>query len=92
MQGFANGYLFGRLLYQLGVQPDVEKFEDKRTPDSMINNYTRLQVSWGAMPLLVHVACVWLFVAWTAMNLAASRCRPHLSGWASRLTPAWQTL
>ncbi|GIL73035.1 hypothetical protein Vretimale_4669 [Volvox reticuliferus] len=40
---FASGYLFGQLLNKYNLQPDVDHFDPKRMPDSMINNYTRLQ-------------------------------------------------
>ncbi|GLC51118.1 hypothetical protein PLESTB_000467700 [Pleodorina starrii] len=40
---FASGYLFGQLLNKYNLQPDVEHFDSKRMPDSIINNYTRLQ-------------------------------------------------
>lgn len=46
-QDFASGYLFGQLLNKYNLQPDVEHFDTKRMPDSMINNYTRLQVRSG---------------------------------------------
>ncbi|EFJ52136.1 hypothetical protein VOLCADRAFT_103155 [Volvox carteri f. nagariensis] len=40
---FASGYLFGQLLNKYNLQPDLDHFDPKRMPDSMINNYTRLQ-------------------------------------------------
>ena len=43
-QDFANGFLFGQLLNHYSLQPDFDKFEDRRAPECMVNNYTRLQV------------------------------------------------
>eukprot|EP00983_Pelagomonas_calceolata_P074489 1152579-Pelagomonas_calceolata.AAC.6 len=48
-EDFANGYMFGQLLHHYNMQPDFDKFEDRRAPESMVNNYTRLQV---------HHACI----------------------------------
>jgi len=42
-EDFANGYMFGQLLHHYNMQPDFDKFEDRRAPESMVNNYTRLQ-------------------------------------------------
>mmetsp|Transcript_35241 Transcript_35241/g.78424 ORF Transcript_35241/g.78424 Transcript_35241/m.78424 type:complete len:1824 (+) Transcript_35241:146-5617(+) len=46
---FANGYLLGQLFHQHGMLPDFDKFEDNRTPDSMVNNYTRLQPTFSRL-------------------------------------------
>lgn len=35
--------MFGQLLEHYSMQPDFDKFDVKRTPDAMINNFTRLQ-------------------------------------------------
>ncbi|KAL6765964.1 protein associated with central pair microtubule complex [Haematococcus lacustris] len=40
---FASGYLWALLFQRFGMQPSVDKFEDRRMPDAMVNNYTRLQ-------------------------------------------------
>lgn len=47
LQDFASGFAFGQVMQTYGVQPDFERFEYKRTPDAMVNNYTRLQASTG---------------------------------------------
>lgn len=44
-QDFASGFMFGQLMQTYGMQPDFEKFDPKRSPDAMVNNYTRLQAS-----------------------------------------------
>ena len=44
MQHFANGYWLGEMLSKLNLQPDFDRFEDRRTPDAMLKNYARLQV------------------------------------------------
>eukprot|EP00955_Chlamydomonas_euryale_P065098 359155-Chlamydomonas_euryale.AAC.2 len=43
-QDFASGFAFGKVMQTYGMQPDFDKFEMKRSPDAMVNNYTRLQV------------------------------------------------
>lgn len=43
-QDFANGFLFGKLLYHYNLQPDLASFIDKGKPDAVIKNYVRLQV------------------------------------------------
>lgn len=43
-QDFASGYKFGQLLHFFQLQPDFDNFQATRSPDAMINNYTRLQV------------------------------------------------
>ncbi|KAF5829801.1 hypothetical protein DUNSADRAFT_15464, partial [Dunaliella salina] len=48
-EDFANGYMFGQLLHRYNLQPDFDKFEDRRAPESMVNNYTRLQVLFHAL-------------------------------------------
>ncbi|KAG1668074.1 hypothetical protein FOA52_010484 [Chlamydomonas sp. UWO 241] len=46
-QDFASGFMFGQVMQKYGMQPDFEKFEGgQRTPDAMVNNYTRLQASF----------------------------------------------
>jgi hypothetical protein len=49
-QDFSTGYMFGQLFYSFNLQPDFEQFEPKRTPDGMINNFSRLQV-WCTAPV-----------------------------------------
>ena len=44
MQHFANGYWLGEMLSKLNLQPDFDRFEDRRTPEVMLKNYARLQV------------------------------------------------
>lgn len=44
VQDFSNGYMFGQLFHSFNMQPDFAKFEAKKLPDAMINNFTRLQV------------------------------------------------
>ncbi|GFR40940.1 hypothetical protein Agub_g1600 [Astrephomene gubernaculifera] len=46
---FASGYLFGQLFSKYNLQPDAEHFDAKRMPDSMINNYTRLQPTFNKL-------------------------------------------
>lgn len=55
MQDFASGYTFGQLLYSFNLQPDFEHFDPKRTPDAMINNFTRLQVGHTVLPYALVV-------------------------------------
>jgi hypothetical protein len=52
LQDFANGYLWGQLFSHFNMQPDFDRFENKRTPDAMVCNYTRLQVSRHSASLL----------------------------------------
>ena len=49
MQHFANGYWLGEMLSKLNLQPDFDRFEDRRTPDAMLKNYARLQVCGAAL-------------------------------------------
>ncbi|KAG2499886.1 hypothetical protein HYH03_002175 [Edaphochlamys debaryana] len=42
-QDFASGFLFGQLFSKYNLQPDVERFDSRKMPDAMINNFTRLQ-------------------------------------------------
>lgn len=43
-QQFSNGWLWGQLFATKGMCPDLDRFSDQHDPDSMVNNYTRLQV------------------------------------------------
>lgn len=45
LQEFANGYKIGEVLAACNLQPDFDKFVPNSKPDSLINNFTRLQVS-----------------------------------------------
>lgn len=61
LQAFANGYLWGQLFHRYNLQHDFERFENKRNPDSMVNNYTRLLVSArvrGLEARAMHVYCM----------------------------------
>jgi hypothetical protein len=68
VQDFANGFLWGRLFSHFQLQPDFDKFDDKRTPDAMVNNFTRLQVcglggssstttSWSRVRVMHAISC-----------------------------------
>lgn len=43
MQDFADGYLFGKLFYGSGLQPDFPRFDNSGTPEAKTSNFTRLQ-------------------------------------------------
>lgn len=45
MQELASGYVLGRIMAHLNMQPDFDKFDASGTPDARINNFTRLQDS-----------------------------------------------
>ena len=39
---FANGYLFGEILFKLGLQTDFKDFKDQDNPKAMLANFSRL--------------------------------------------------
>lgn len=43
LQDFSTGYKIGQVLAKLNLQPDFNMFEQKPTPEAIINNFTRLQ-------------------------------------------------
>ena len=50
---FASGYAFGELLYKCKLCPDFAQFSARGGPDSMINNFTRLQPALGRMGVVL---------------------------------------
>lgn len=40
---FSNGYLFGQILYQYGLQPDFGQFSKANTSEAKLNNFMRLE-------------------------------------------------
>ena len=43
VQEFSTGYKLGQVLAKLNLQPDFDMFQQKPSPEAMINNFTRLQ-------------------------------------------------
>jgi hypothetical protein len=39
---FSNGYLFGEILFKLGLQTDFKDFKDQDNPKAMLANFSRL--------------------------------------------------
>ena len=48
---FASGYAFGELLSKFNLQNDFKHFEDSDNPDAMINNFTRLQLTFSKLKI-----------------------------------------
>ncbi|QDZ23339.1 hypothetical protein A3770_10p58570 [Chloropicon primus] len=48
---FASGYAFGELLSKFNLQNDFVHFEDSDSPDAMINNFTRLQLTFSKLKI-----------------------------------------
>ena len=48
---FASGYAFGELLNKFNLQNDFKHFEDSDNPDAMINNFTRLQLTFSKLKI-----------------------------------------
>ena len=59
MQHFANGFWLGEMLSKLNLQPDFDRFEDRRTPDAMLKNFARLQVCGAACHACMSKHFVW---------------------------------
>ena len=48
---FSSGYAFGELLSKFNLQNDFKHFEDSDSPDAMINNFTRLQLTFSKLKI-----------------------------------------
>ena len=48
-EAFASGYGLGELLSRMAMQPDFHEFQDKTTPEAMVANFSRLQMTLQRM-------------------------------------------